>query len=47
MCSCEKTGCRVQEKLKGKPEASSPAQIKECHGKETDHPCVDFKKEKE
>ena len=47
MCSCGKTGCWIQDKLKGKPEECSSAQIKECHGKETHHPCVDFKKKKE
>ncbi|MCK4860095.1 MAG: hypothetical protein KAS87_06020 [Candidatus Omnitrophica bacterium] len=47
MCSHEKSGCQIQEKLKGKPEECSPEQIKECHGEGTHHPCVDFKKEKE
>ena len=38
--------CQQPEKLKGRPEDCTPAQIKECHGDEKNHPCVP-KKEKE
>ncbi len=38
MCECK--GCKHPEKLKGKPEECSPAQIKQCHGDAKRHPCV-------
>jgi hypothetical protein len=44
MCCDEKSGCQIQEKLKGKPQECNPDQIKECHGKKTEHPCIDSKK---
>jgi hypothetical protein len=44
MCNHEKNGCRIQEKLKGKPEECSLEQIRECHGTEMQHPCVEIKK---
>ena len=37
--------CERHEKLKGKPEECTPAQIKECHGDEKKHPCKGEKKE--
>jgi hypothetical protein len=45
MCSHEKSGCQIQDKLKGKPEECGPDQIKECHGEDAVHPCIDSKKE--
>jgi len=36
----KKNICQKPEKLKGKPGECSPKQIKECHGKEKEHPCV-------
>ena len=38
--SIDKKGCEHPEKLKGKPGECSPEQIKECHGKVVEHPCV-------
>ena len=35
-----KQGCQKPEKLKGKPEACSPGQIRRCHGDVKAHPCV-------
>jgi len=35
-----KCDCQQPEKLKGKPEACSPEQIKECHGDVQIHPCI-------
>ena len=32
--------CKHPERLKGKPGGCSPEQIKECHGKVVEHPCV-------
>jgi hypothetical protein len=32
--------CKHPERLKGKPGECSPEQIKECHGKVVEHPCV-------
>ena len=32
--------CEHPERLKGKPGGCSPEQIKECHGKVVEHPCV-------
>ena len=38
MCQKEKEDvCRHPEKLKGKPGECSPEQIKECHGKDSEH----------
>jgi ArsR family transcriptional regulator, arsenate/arsenite/antimonite-responsive transcriptional repressor len=37
--------CEKPEKLKIKPEACTPEQIKECHGDENNHPCECDKKE--
>ena len=31
--------CQQPDKLKSKPEACTPEQIKECHGDAKDHPC--------
>jgi hypothetical protein len=45
MCIHKNTGCRIQDKLKGKPEECSSEQIRECHGTEIHHPCVEIKKE--
>lgn len=41
MCDQQKKGCQKPENLKGKPEGCSPEQIKQCHGDEKDHPCVE------
>lgn len=38
--------CQEPEKLKDKPSSCSPEQIKLCHGKDGDHPCVEKKKKK-
>jgi hypothetical protein len=35
----EKTVCRHPERLEGKPEECSEAQIQECHGEVEKHPC--------
>ena len=43
MCDCN---CQKPEKLKGKPEECSLEQIKECHGDEKGHPCVEIKEKK-
>ena len=40
-----KNCCEQTEKLKIKPEACTPEQIKECHGDEKEHPCECEKKE--
>ncbi len=40
-----KNCCEQPEKLKIKPEACTPEQIKECHGDEKEHPCECEKKE--
>jgi hypothetical protein len=32
--------CEHPERLKGKPGDCSPEQIKGCHGKTIEHPCV-------
>jgi hypothetical protein len=32
--------CKHPERLKGKPGECSPEQIKECHAKVVEHPCV-------
>jgi len=42
MCQC---CCEQPDKLKGKPQECTPAQIKECHGDEKGHPCKEYKKE--
>lgn len=42
MCD-SKSECRKLEKLKGEPEECTPEQIKECHGEESKHPCVEKK----
>jgi ArsR family transcriptional regulator len=39
--------CEKPEKLKGKPDECTPAQIKECHGDVKQHPCEGEKKEQE
>ena len=36
----QKSGCRLPEKLKGKPKDCTPKQIKECHGSPSRHPCM-------
>jgi hypothetical protein len=46
MCAQKKNECQFPEKLKGKPEECSPEQIRECHGEEKKHPCVQPKREK-
>jgi len=38
-----KSECKKPEKLKGKPEECTSEQIKECHGEEAKHPCVEEK----
>ena len=41
MCAAEDEEiCAHPEKLKGKPGECTPEQIRECHGKEIEHPCV-------
>ena len=42
----EEKRCQKPEKLKGKPGKCSPDQIRECHGDDRDHPCVEKKKTK-
>jgi len=42
MCQC---CCERPQKLKGKPDECTPAQIKECHGEVKIHPCTGEKKE--
>ena len=42
---CCKPCCEQPEKLKGKPEECTPAQIKECHGDVKKHPCEGEQKE--
>ena len=37
--------CEQPDKLKGKPQECTPAQIKECHGDDKKHPCEGEKKE--
>lgn len=37
----EKTKCKKPQNLKGKPGECSPEQIKECHGDEKGHECVE------
>lgn len=41
MCDCK---CQQPEKLKGKPEACTLEQIKECHG-DQGHPCCEVEKD--
>ncbi len=41
--SKENPKCQKPEKLRGKPGQCSPEQIKECHGEEQEHPCVEEK----
>ena len=39
MCKSESTnGCEHPERLKGKPGACNPEQIKECHGDVKEYP---------
>lgn len=40
----EKKGCMKKDKLKKTPEECSPEQIRECHGDEGNHPCIEEKK---
>jgi ArsR family transcriptional regulator len=40
-----KSCCEQPQKLKDKPEACTPEQIKECHGDVKKHPCEGEKKE--
>jgi ArsR family transcriptional regulator len=42
-----KTCCEQPKKLKDKPEACTPEQIRECHGDAKGHPCDGEKKEGE
>jgi len=38
---CDTTrGCQKPDKLQGKPGECSPEQIRECHGTDWEHPCV-------
>ncbi len=37
--------CEKPENLKTTPDECTPEQIKECHGDEKDHPCVESDKE--
>ena len=46
MCNKEKNNqCEKPENLKTTPQECTPEQIKECHGDEKDHPCVEPDKE--
>jgi len=36
--------CQKPEQLKGKPLDCSPKQIRDCHGSQSNHPCVPKKK---
>lgn len=38
--------CQQPGRLKGKPGECTPEQIRDCHGDEKNHPCVNHKKEK-
>jgi hypothetical protein len=43
MCQNDERGsncCEHPDKLKGKPEDCTAEQIKECHGEQQDHPCL-------
>jgi hypothetical protein len=40
-----KSCCEQPQKLKDKPEACTPEQIRECHGDVKNHPCEGEKKE--
>lgn len=40
-CNEEQKNCRKPENLTGKPEDCSPEQIRECHGEQENHPCVE------
>jgi ArsR family transcriptional regulator len=40
-----KSCCEQPQKLKDKPEACTPEQIRECHGDVKNHPCEEEKKE--
>ena len=40
-----KSCCQQPQKLKDKPEACTPEQIRECHGDVKKHPCKEEKKE--
>lgn len=40
-----KSCCQQPQKLKDKPEACTPEQIRECHGDVKNHPCEGEKKE--
>ncbi len=47
MCCQDKGGCQHPELLKMAPHQCTSEQIKECHGDETHHPCVEKPKNKE
>jgi len=36
---CRGKGCQKPENLEGRPEDSSPEQVRECHGDVEAHPC--------
>jgi len=38
--SSKKDSCEKPDRLKGKPEECSPAQVCECHGELQEHPCT-------
>ena len=40
-CKEDKPKCEHPEKLKGAPGECSPEQIRECHGDDKTHPCVE------
>lgn len=40
---CTKNNCFFPEKLQKSPEFCTPEQIKECHGEEKEHDCVQKK----
>jgi hypothetical protein len=42
----EKKTCQKPEELKGRPEECSPEQIRKCHGKAEEHPCVEEAEDK-
>ncbi len=46
MCCQDKGGCQYPERLKMAPHQCSAEQIKECHGDESHHPCVEQQEKK-
>lgn len=39
-CRGKKSVCERPEKLKGRPEECTPAQMQKCHGTTAKHPCA-------